>query len=280
MTCIVVRAGLVFTWFLVVSSKHKPISDHIAVSVGDCSISSSYNVKNLGVLVDNHLTLVSHVNRTIQAAFLKLREMSYYWKFLTHEATKTLVHAYVTSRLDYCNGLLYGLPKGTLYRLQSVLNTAARLVTFTRKYDSISPVLKQLHWLPVMQRVKFKLLLLVFKSLNGLAPLYLRNKLIYKQKNGLRSDDQRLLVVPKSNLKSYGDRAFSVAGPKLSNSLPKTMRLCTSLDDFKDKLKTLLFKEAFYSNFLFLAYILYIISSFCFNFLPSLDFSVLNTFFC
>ena len=187
----------------------------------------------------------SHVTHLVKIAFLKLRETSYYRKYLTPEATQSLIHAYITSRVDYCNSLLYGVPKELLGKLQSVMNTAARLVTYTRKYDSISPVLKNLHWLPVHQRVKFKILLLVYKSLNDLAPLYLRDKLALKQNAGLRSDNTKLLIVPRSNLITYGDRCFSVAGPKLWNALPKDLRTCTSLYTFKSRLKTLLFKEAF-----------------------------------
>ena len=178
-------------------------------------------------------------------AFYKIREISYYRRFLTPSATKTLIHAYVTSRLDYCNGLLYGLPKELTNRLQSVLNTAARLVTLTRKYDNITPVLKELHWLPVRFRTKYKVLLQVFKSLNGMAPQYLSDKLTIKENIELRSDNKNLLKIQKSRLKSYGDRAFSVAGPALWNSLPDNLRLCSSLDTFKRLLKTHLFIEAY-----------------------------------
>ena len=155
------------------------------------------------------------------------------------------MHAYITSRIDYCNNLFVGLPQELLNKLQSVLNTAARLVTMTRKFDHITPVLKDLHWLPVRERAIFKILLMVFKSLNGLAPSYLQNKLTLKPSNGLRSDHTNLLIVPRSNLKSYGDRSFSIAGPKLWNLLPKSLRMCTSLESFKSKLKTFLFTRAF-----------------------------------
>ena len=233
------------TEILVINSKHKPISDFLPLSVGDCMIRPLTKVNDLGVVVDNHLTLTPHVNNIVQSAFFKIRDISYNRKYLTPEASKTLVHAFVTSRLDYCNSVLYGIPKQHLDKLQSVLNTAARLVTQTRKYDHISPVLKKLHWLPIQQRMRFKILLLVYKSLNGIAPQYLRNKLKYKQNNGLRSDNTKLLVIPNSNLKTYGDRSFSVAGPKLWNILPQSLRTCKSLEMFKSQLKTLLFKEAF-----------------------------------
>ena len=138
-----------------------------------------------------------------------------------------------------------GLPNTLLRKLQSVLNAAARLVSGRRKYDHISPVLKDLHWLPIRQRIKFKLLLLVFKSINGMAPEYMKKKILLKKDNGLRSSGQNLLIVPRVNTKSYGDRRFSVAGPKYWNLLPRSLRLTTSLDTFKSKLKTFLFIEAY-----------------------------------
>ena len=114
-----------------------------------------------------------------------------------------------------------------------------------RKYDSITPVLKELHWLPVHYRIQFKILLQVFKALNDLAPNCLRNKLSYQPPHGLRSDNQNILVIPKYRTKCYGDRAFSVAGPVLWNQLPCDLRTCSSLDFFKSKLKTFLFKKAY-----------------------------------
>ena len=92
---------------------------------------------------------------------------------LTLEAAKTLVHAFVSSRLDYCNSLLYGIDDGLLTKLQTVQNAAARVVTGTRKFDHISPVLLQLHWLLVRQRITFKLAMITFKCLHGLVPSYL-----------------------------------------------------------------------------------------------------------
>ena len=235
------------TEVLLMSSKHKPVleKDLIPVSVGECCIIPAPKVKNLGVTIDQHLSLYSHVNNIVRNAFLNIREISFYRRYLTLDAAKTLMHAYVTSRVDYCNSLLFGLPNNMMRKLQSVLNTAARVVTKTRKYDSITPVLYKLHWLPVKFRVQFKLLLLVFKALNGKAPLYLTQKLSYIPVSKLRSSNQNLLVIPRSNLKGYGDRCFSVAGPKLWNSLPKSIRMCDSIDLFKKDLKTHLFKSAF-----------------------------------
>ena len=198
--------------------------------------------------MDEHLTMVPHINHIIKVAFLKIREISYYRRFLTPSATKTLVHAYITSRLDYCNGLLYGLPKERIGKLQSILNTAARLVSLKKKFDNITPTLKKLHWLPIEFRIEFKILLQIFKCMNELAPSYLREKLMLKPHLGLRSDNQNLLIVPNSKLKYYGDRSFSVAGQYLWNQLPVELRMCSNIDTFKCKLKTHLFMKAYSSS--------------------------------
>ena len=142
------------------------------------------------------------------------------------------------------NSLLYGLPKHMISRLQSVQNTAARVVTVTKKFDHITPV--QLHWLPVHFRILFKVLLLVYKALNGMAPLYITELLSHRTcSRSLRSTDQKLLAVPKSRLKTYGDRAFSVAAPKLWNELPLDLRSLDTINLFKKHLKTDLFKKGY-----------------------------------
>ena len=131
-------------------------------------------------------------------------------------------------------------------RLQFVQNTAARIVTVTKKFDHITPVLIQLHWLPVHVRILFKVLLLVYKALNGMAPLYITELLSYRTRSHtLRSTDQKPLAVPKSRLKTYGNRAFSVAAPKLWNELPLDLRSLDKINLFKKHLKTDLFKKAF-----------------------------------
>ena len=134
-----------------------------------------------------------------------------------------LVHAFVSSRLDYCNPLLYG--KESLKKLQLVQNVAARIVTHSRKCDHITPVLCQLHWLPIEERIVFKILLLTFKCLNGLAPPYLCD-LITKcvPRRNLRSFNGHRLVDVGCKLARYGLRSFSVASAKLWNALPLDVR--------------------------------------------------------
>ena len=143
------------------------------------------------------------------------------------------MHAFVTSKLDTCNSLLYGLPKSQLSRLQRIQNTAARIVTRSRREDHITPVLMNLHWLPVEQRIEYKILLLTFKALHGLAPGYLQQLIKqYVPRRELRSMDKMTLYNPTANLKSYGYRSFQKAAPTLWNRLPQNITVST-LSSFK-----------------------------------------------
>ena len=167
-------------------------------------------------------------------------------RYLSQDTTEILIHAYITSKLDNCNSLLYGIPAYMINKLQTIQNAAARIVTFTKKTEHITPVLCKLHWLPVQYRIIFKVLLLVYKGLNCLAPNYISELLHYRTSSrSLRSSSQRLLSIPRTSLKTYGDRAFSVAGPRLWNKLPLLLRSSNTLTVFKKNLKTYLFKFAF-----------------------------------
>ncbi len=141
--------------------------------------------------------------------------------------------------------MLYGINKHLIKKLQNVQNAAARVLSKTRKYDHITPVLKQLHWLPVCQRIKFKIILLAWKALNDRAPHYLKEILSpYTPTRNLHSTNQLLLTVPKTTT-SNGVHAFSVSAPTLWNSLPLHIRATKSLDIFKTLLKTHLFNISY-----------------------------------
>ena len=121
-----------------------------------------------------------------------------------------------------------------------------RIVTFTKKYEHITPILIDLHWLPVEYRITYKILLLVYKAINGLSPSYISNLLSFCTSSySLRSCSNRLLQVPRSKLKSNDDRRFSIAGPKLWNSIPPSLRNADFLNSFKKHLKTYLIRQAF-----------------------------------
>ena len=205
----------------------------------------SVSITNVSVVFDSHMKFEGQVSSICKASFFHNRNTSRIRKYLSVENTRTLVHAFVTCRLDNGNALLYGLPKYLIAKLQVVLNCAARLILCKEKYDHATPLLIQLHWLPVSQRIIFKILLFTFKAFNGLAPTYITELLDrYVPPRPLRSSSRGLLKVPRSNTK-YGDRSFSVCAPTLWNSLPDHLRLTTDRCSFKRDLKTYLFRESF-----------------------------------
>lgn len=154
------------------------------------------------------------------------------------------MHAFVSSRLDNGNSLLYGLPQSQLKRLQRIQNTAARIILRLKKHDHISHHVKALHWLPVKARIDFKILLLTYKAINGLAPLYLSELLTpYCSNRDSRLNNRGLLQIPQTRLKTCGDRAFSKVAPKLWNDLPAEIRNKKTLTQFKTYLKTFLYQK-------------------------------------
>ena len=121
-----------------------------------------------------------HLSGICRSSFYQLRNLSKIRKYVTQESSEVAVHVFLTSKLGYCNSLLCGERKMQLRKLQYVQNTAARIITQTRKFDHVTPVLSDLHWLPVSYRMVFKILLLVLKSLNNLSPNYLADRLSYQ----------------------------------------------------------------------------------------------------
>ena len=203
-------------------------------------------VGNLGAVFDPNMNMSAHVSNGIKSANYHLRNIGKIRKFLNTDTTKSAIVSLVTSRLDYCNGLLCGITDELLCRLQKVQNNAARVVSGSKKYDHITPVLKDLLWLPIRKRIDFKILLLTFKCMQGCSPLYLR-ELLVKQANTrtLRSNTKNLLQIPLTNLKRFGDRAFCAYAPRLWNELPDNIKAADSAQNFKKQLKTLLFRKEF-----------------------------------
>ena len=238
------------TEFLIIGTKQqlaKVNIDHILI--GDSVIRPKGVVKNLGSWLDSTLSMNSHVNNICSNAFYYLYNIRRIRKYLSRRSTETLIHAFVSSRVDYCNSLLYGLPTYQLHKLQRVQNAAARLIFQESKYCHVSPLLFNLHWLLVKFRIDFKILLLTYKAINGLAPFYLKELINLKEpcKYKLRSDCDGLLLntVKFKTLTALGDRSFAVAAPKLWNLLPYAIRSSPSAASFKQTLKTFLFQKAF-----------------------------------
>ena len=218
-----------------------------SVTVCDAVIPFSSTIRDLGLHLDRGVTLEDHISAVVKGCYFHLRSLGKLRPSLTVKAATAIAVALVLSRLDYCNSCLWGLPDQQLKRLQMVMNTAARIVTRTKRNDHITPVLKELHWLPVKQRIDHKVLSLVYKCVNGTAPVYLQD--IVQQhapQRQLRSASQSRLRIPsfdENRKKSLGFRAFRNAAPKLWNILPQSLKNSPSTTTFKKRLKTHLFSN-------------------------------------
>ena len=186
------------------------------------------------------------IENRCRALMFHLRTVRIIRRYISQNACEKLVHALVSSRLDYANALLIGLPRDSLKRLQTIQNIAAQIITKTRKYDHITPVLRSLNWLQITNRIEFKVLRLTYRILHGLAPAYLCDLITVKRSTRcLRSSAEINLSIPKTRTKTYGDRAFSVAAPRLWNALPNSLKAELSFNSFKRNLKTHRFKKAY-----------------------------------
>lgn len=217
------------------------------ISIGQSVVNVVDEARNLGVVMDKNMCLNTHVNNLCRSAYFAIYKISQIRKFIDRPTAERLVHAFVTSRLDANNSLLYGLPVNTLSKLQRVQNCAIRLVTGAKKDCDIHSLRRELHWLPIKDRIAFKLLLITFKAIHGLAPSYLCELItIYVPQRTLRSSSQLLLSLPSTREVStqyYGSRAFSIAAPTLWNKLPEEIRHAEKLATFKRLLKTHLFSN-------------------------------------
>ncbi len=217
------------------------------ISINGSVISPSMKARNLGVIFDKNMNLKSHVNAVCRSARYYLHNINLVRRYLTPDAAAKAIQAFVVSRLDCTNSLLYGLPACELKKLQKVQNSAARILTGVARDAHMTPVLAKLHWLPIVCRIEYKILMLTYKCMNDLAPQYLADSL--KKKNHARftraANDTSLLSETSTKLVTAGDRAFSHAAPLLWNRLPCAIRSCENLAKFKCAIKTFLYKRYF-----------------------------------
>ena len=177
-------------------------------------------VRNLGVVFNDTMSLEQHVTSVCRKAFYNLYNISRIRKYLDFNSCQTVILALVISHLDQCNALFYNLPQYLLDKLQKVQNAAARVLARTPFRHHITPILASLHWLPAKHRIVFKFLVIVNKCLHGLGPFYLCNLLSFYQPDRVLRSCSQLLLQSNVASRKYGDRSFSVAAPKLWNSLP------------------------------------------------------------
>ena len=180
--------------------------DSISVSGNDIPLSNS--CRNLGVMFYSQMSMSKQTTIICKSVRYQLRNIGFIRKYLTRSATEKLVHSLISSRLDFGNGLLYNLPNSQIGQLQKLQNAAARVVgvvSLSSKRSHNTPILKTLHWLPVKERIIFKILLFVYYIVNGTAPDYNKSSLwLYQPTRTLRSSNSGLLQIPLSK-KSWGN---------------------------------------------------------------------------
>jgi len=217
------------------TSKHKSqFMDKVSVQVANVRTISKICVRNLGVMFDSNMIMTQQVASICRSGYAQLRSIGLIRRYLSNDATKSLVHGFVMSRLDYCNSLIHGLPYTMISKLQRVHNMAAR----TARHNYITPILKKLHWLPVKYRAQFKLLVHTHKALHDQSPVYLRDMLqMYTSGRTLRSQNTELLVIPKIRTTAYGNRCFTYVATSLWNGLLADIRKSKITETFKKRLK-------------------------------------------
>ena len=219
--------------------------DISSIKVDDIEIKGVDHVRNLGVIFDNRMSMEKHVNKMCRNAYFNLKNLSRIRGSLDKDVTKIAINALVTPHLDYGNGLLLGISKKLLNKLQVAQNSAVRLIERLKRDDNITDHRKNLHWLPIPARCRFKILTTAWKALNGQAPHYIKQLLRIKKPHNinLRSNKKMQLKTQAVPGNSYSDRAFSLAIPELWNDLPEKVKNSKTLQSFKKNLKTHLFKK-------------------------------------
>ena len=223
-----------------------------ALQIGASRVTPCDSVRDLGIYLDSDMSMKTHISKTVSSCFASMRQIRSIRRSVGRPVLRTLVSALVLTRLDYGCATLVGLPSSSLDRLQSVVNAAARLVLSARKFDHVTPLLRDLHWLRVPERITFRLAVLVYRCLHGLAPRYLADELHLvadiSSRRRLRSASSPALSVPATRRRTIGDRAFPVAAALVWNSLPPHVTTAPSLAVFRRRLKTELFTRSFGEN--------------------------------
>ena len=219
-----------------------------SIEVGDTSVNISHKLIYLGILLDENLTLKSHILNKANRASYHLYRIRQIIKFLDLPAKQTLISSLVMSHLDYANAIFVNLPNSSIYPMQWIQNQAAKLIMNKHQLDSLTTIMVQLHWLPIRFRCEYKMLLHVYRCIKGQAPEDLQQKLLLRNPAQMTcsATECNFLQIPHNRSKMLADHGFSSAGPRLWNSLPLELRTAPSLSNFKKLLKIYLFKICYY----------------------------------
>ena len=175
---------------------------------------------------------------TCRSVYMHIRKVNSIRRYLTKDATKLLINSTVLSRLDYCNSSYVGLPQTSTHKLQLAENAAARVISRTPRHQHITPILKELNWLPVTKRCQLKILVLTFKVLHGQAPTYICEKFQwYTPARPLRSSSTTSLVPNRNKTVRYGKRLIDTSTAALWNSLPNNIKCARNIRHFTKLVK-------------------------------------------
>ena len=231
------------TEFLIIGNRQQRIKlTSSTLRFSDTDLDPVPSARNLGVIFDSEMSLESHVSKVCQISYLHIRQIRKVRHLLDLNSSVLLANSLVSSRLDYCNSLYFGLPERSLDRLQRVQNSLARaVVPSVHRFDHITPTLNKLHWLPVRKRIIFKIATITFKILKNNQPTYLRDLVNpHVPSRVLRSSAKQLLEVPDIR-SANGRRSFTFAAPSVWNSIPEGVKSSNTLFAFRKGLKSFLF---------------------------------------
>ena len=219
-----------------------------SITIGNAQIPFKQSVKNLGFTLDSHLTMNEHVSNIARTCYFELRRLASIRRFMTSTATATLVSAFVLSRIDYYDSLLFDSTHDVTSHLQRIQNYAARVILRPPMSSSIAMHLRSLYWLPVNVRSTYKIACLCYHCHSSTAPSYvtdmLHRKPLHTHNTRFSSYTMPLLNRPAHSKATLGDHSFSFAS-SVWNSIPNDVRCAPSLSSFKSCLKTYLFRSVY-----------------------------------
>jgi len=223
----------------------RSFADNFSLRIANSSIAGCSAMKSLGVTIDDKLTFNQHVNSVVKACNYHIHALRHIRPCLDRNTANMIACSIVGSRLDYCNSLLYGTSQTNISKLQRVQNTLARIVVGSARRDHITPVLRDLHWLPVASRIEYKVALLTFKVRLTHQPEYLLSTVQdYTPTRNLCSASQNLLSSRRTHT-AIAQQSLNYASSHVWNNLSSRVKNCTELETFKRHLKTELFLKSY-----------------------------------
>jgi hypothetical protein len=225
---------------LVISSRGQlnHLTPDTSIMVGGHELEAKSAVRNLGVMLDKHLSMEDNISKVMSKCFMNIKKIYRIRGFIDRNTTKILMNSLVLSHIDYCSALYKGIPNKSVKRLQRAQNAAARLIFQVDRRTDSKPLIQELNWLTVSQRIDYKCLLIGFKVINDLGPKYLSDLIsMYDPVVDLRSSFNFNLNSVRCNRVTFGYRRFSVYLPPMWNSLPSDIKLAPTVQSFKKQIK-------------------------------------------